>query len=46
MGDLDASNVDVTGEEDAFVRVPDGVRVVVLVQRSASGPILGAAQLR
>ncbi len=34
------------GTYRASVRVPDGVRVVVLVQRSASGPILGAAQLR
>jgi hypothetical protein len=34
------------GTYRASVKVPDGVRVVVLVQSSASGPILGAAQLR
>jgi len=34
------------GTYRASVKVPDGVRVVVLVQQSTSGPILGAAQLR
>ena len=34
------------GTYRASIKVPDGVRVVVLVQSSTSGPILGAAQLR
>ncbi len=34
------------GTYRATVQVPDGVRVAVIVQRSASGPVLGAAQLR
>lgn len=34
------------GTYRASLKVPDGVGVVVLVQSKASGPILGAAQLR
>ena len=34
------------GTYRATVQVPNGVRIAVLVQPSASGPILGAAQLR
>lgn len=34
------------GTYRATVQVPDGVRVAVLVQSNAAGPILGAAQLR
>ena len=34
------------GTYRASLKVPDGVRVVVFVQQSTSGPILGAAQLR
>ena len=34
------------GTYRATIQVPDGVRVAVLVQGKASGPILGAAQLR
>jgi hypothetical protein len=34
------------GTYRASVKVPDGVRVVVLVQNTTAGPILGAAQLR
>ncbi|MBT8459388.1 MAG: DUF1223 domain-containing protein [Boseongicola sp.] len=33
------------GTYRASVKVPDGVRVVVLVQNSTSGPILGAAKI-
>ena len=34
------------GTYRATIQVPDGVRVAILVQEKASGPILGAAQLR